>query len=156
MLDGLQMCENEPNFDSNIIHTRKRQQQNGPKMDVFSVSEVVREAGGGPALASGERYIQEPGVRQLRNTAPHRAAPRPFKKGKKNVVVSRQSSRTPLVRKAHENRPCVSPREQRKMVENQSVREVNNNNKKKNAHAKMRRVNASTTEWGVQCPVAVC
>lgn len=40
MVDGLQMWENEPNFDSNIIHTEhtgveKRQQQNDPRMGFF-------------------------------------------------------------------------------------------------------------------------
>lgn len=82
MLDGLQICEKEPNFDSNIIYTQhtgveKRQQQERPKDGrFFSVSQVVQEAGG--SCLGFERIIY-PGARSA-PTPPQRAAPHPFKK----------------------------------------------------------------------------
>lgn len=79
MLDGLQICENEPNFDSNIIHNikpgvEKKKQQNGPMVGVFSVSQVVQEEGD-PAFASTRvNYISK---RQecVNSPVPHHAAP---------------------------------------------------------------------------------
>lgn len=99
MLDGLQICENEPNFDSNIIYTQhtgveKRQQQERPKDGRFFLFHKWCKKRGDPALASSELYIQEQGVRQLRLTAPHRTRSKRKRKNEKNKtkngVVSRQ------------------------------------------------------------------
>lgn len=78
MLDGLQICENEPNFDSNIIHTENTGVEKGSSRTAqgwafLSVSQVV------PWLRAN--YISK-SQECANSAAPHRTAPRPFKKKK--------------------------------------------------------------------------
>lgn len=79
MLDGLQICENEPNFDSNIIHNIKpgvekkkaAERPNGGRF--FRFTSGARRGGSCLRFDSSKLYIQETGVRQLPRTAPRRA-----------------------------------------------------------------------------------
>lgn len=154
MLDGLQMCENEPNFDSNIIHTshtgvEKKAAAARPKdgrcLFFFSVSQVVQDAGG--SWLGFERMIYPRA--SSAPTPPRRTAP--VQKEKRSRVTTVKSHtvcpKTALKTDRGSRRESSRRSKKNKTKQKQSVRAVN-----KNTHAPMRRVAASTTECGVQWP----
>lgn len=82
MLDGLQMCENEPNFDSNIIHTehtgveKKGSSSTAQGWAVFfSVSQLVQDAGGVLAWLRAKNDVSK-SQQCAKSAAPHRARPK--------------------------------------------------------------------------------
>lgn len=113
MLDGLQMCENEPNFDSNIIHTEhtgveKRAAAARPRDGrFFSVSQLVQDAGG--SWLGFERMIYPRA--SSAPSPPRRTAPVQNEK-KESCHDSEVAHR--LSENRMKNSPCVSTREQQK------------------------------------------